>query len=204
MKQLILIVLMIFLGCESKSQNQEKVVTHITEYTTTDLKLITLNSEPEKNQSFVKESIDEKGRTIKLEFYNWNKELDWPGSGFWGGPIIKYKYEERNIIETFFWDDDEIANDFKYSEVPFRFIYILDDDNNLIDLKSIYKIDFEYTIESLDETIKHLELYKSILDNADKENELDKDLFDPWYVENVFGYNYATGKLNGKHPTRKR
>ena len=192
-----------FLSRDSKSQNHARIVTHLTEYTTTDLKIIKLNTETKENESYLRESIDKKGRTIKLEFYNWNNELDWPGSGFWGGPIIKYKYDERKITETFFWREDEIANDFKYSEVPFRFIYELDEQNNIIDLKSIYKIDFEYEIASLEETIKHLELYKSILDNADKTNELDKELFDPWYVDKVFGYNYAIGKMNGIHPKKK-
>ena len=44
-----------FLSCDSKSQNHARIVTHLTEYTTTDLKIIKLNTEPKENESYVRE-----------------------------------------------------------------------------------------------------------------------------------------------------
>ena len=171
-------------------QEKEKIVFHEIEYTASSIKLITWDIKDTSNTAFVQETIDDLGRTKELRFYNYKHQLDWAGSGFYGGPIIKYEYYENQIIETFFSSDYEIANDFWTSEVPYRFVYHLDKNHKIIDSELKYKIDFEWTKESLNKTIKHLEFYKAYT-------------IENWKLDEVFGYNYAIGKLNGINPKLK-
>jgi hypothetical protein len=139
---------------------------------------------------YVQETVDKLGRTIELRFFNYNNELDYAGSGFYGGPIIKFDYYENKIIETFFISENEYANDFRNSEVPYRFVYYLNSEYQIINTEMVYKIDFEWTKESIEGTIKHLEFYKEYAMDGSDLNE-------------VFGYQYAQAKYNGKNPKLK-
>lgn len=176
------------------SVENNKVRYHEIEYTASSVELVKWNISDTLNKAFVKEIIDQLGRTKELRFYNIKHELDWAGSGFWGGPIIKYDYEKNKIIETFFSSENNIANDFKTSEVPYRNIYFLNDENQIVKVKQIYKIDFEFSRESLEQTIKHLKFYEQYTTD-DPEPSYD--------LENVFGYHYAYAKMNGIDPKSK-
>lgn len=142
------------------------------------------------NVSFVMETVDKLGRTEELRFHARGHRLYWAGSAFYGGPIIKYDYPENMIIETYFSADNEIANDFLTSEVPFRTIYYLNEKNEIERFEEKYKIDFEWNKESLEKTIEHLEFYKQF---ESEKSDLNK----------VFGYNYAFAKLNEIDPKMK-
>ena|SRR5690606_1683876 len=172
-------------------QSEPKILFHKIRFTASSVELEKWNIKDTTGTAFVMETLDNYGRTKELRFYNWKHQLDWAGSGFYGGSIIKYDYEKNKIIETFFSSDNEIANDFKTSEVPYRHIYFLNDNNQIVDLKQIYKIDFEWTKESFEETIKHLEFYKNYPDEGSDLN-------------NVFGYSYGFAKMNGVNPKRKK
>ena len=115
----------------------------------------------------------------------------YPGSGYYGGPIIRYNYAADRIVETFFSQDNEIANDFKISEVPYQHIYHLNGSNQIIKVEQKYKIDFEWKKESFEETIKHLQLYKEYVDEESA-------------LETVFGYEFSFAKLNGVDPEQKK
>lgn len=164
---------------------------HETRYTASSIILEKWNISDTTNIPFVKELVDNEGRTMELRFYSHKNKLDWAGSGFWGGPIIRYDYVDNQIIEAFFSSDNEIANDFKTSEVPYKHIYYLNDKSQIIDMKQIYKIDFEWTKESLSETSKHLNFYQ---DYASEGSGL----------EGVFGYRFAYAKMNGLNPQIKK
>lgn len=168
----------------------EKEVFHEIMYTASSVEIVNWNITDTSHISFVQETIDNLGRTRELRFYNYLHHLEWAGSGFFGGPIIRYDYEENRIIETFFSNDYEIANDFMTSEVPCRFIYHLNEMNQIIDSEIKYKIEFDWTRESLDKTIEHLEFYRDYI--------IEGEPFDE-----VFGYNFAIGKLSGINPTSK-
>lgn len=193
MKYLIIILTLVS-GCKAISQTENRVLHHSIEFTASSVKLIEFEIKPKSGESYVKETIDSLNRTNKLEFYNWRGELDWAGSGFYGGPIIKYTYNDNEIIETFFLSESEIFNDFQWSEAPYKFIYELDNDGNIKKVNSVYKIDFEFDKESIDSTINHLKFYKQFA-AKNKDEIID--------IDHVFGYTYAKGKFNGKHPKIK-
>jgi hypothetical protein len=178
---------LVFAGCQEQDY---KEVYHKIEFTSSSVEMVQYNILDTSNTAFVQETIDDLGRTKELKFYNNKHELDWAGSGFYGGPIIKYDYEEDQIIETFFSSETEIANDFRISEVPFRFIYHLDDQNRILRIEMIYKIDFEWTNESLNNTIDHLEFYK-------------QSAFEGTALNEVFGYTYSIAKMDGINPRLK-
>lgn len=170
---------------------KQKTLIHKIRFTASSVHLVEWNAADTINTAFVKEIVDEFGRTRELRFYNERHQLDWTGSGFYGGSIIRYDYEASKIIETFFSSDNEIANDFETSEVPYKHIYFLDELNQIVDIKQIYKIDFEWTKESLEKTIKHLDFYKQFSNEGSE-------------LINVFGYNYAYSKMNGINPIRRK
>jgi len=113
---------------------------------------------------------------------------------FYGGPVIKYIYEPNKIIETFYLNDDELYHDFQWSESPYRFIYELNSEGDITKVRSIYKMDFEFDKESVDSTINHLKFYKQFA------SETKEEIMD---IDHVFGYTFAIGKLNGRHPKFK-
>lgn len=162
----------------------EKIRFHEINITASSIELIKWNIKDTSNTAFVQETVDRKGRTKELRFYNEKHQLAYTGSGFYGGPIIRYDYADGKIIETFFSEENEIANDFSTSEAPYRFIYHLNKNNQIEKIEAKYKIDFDWTEESFNETIKHLELYK----------QHTSDITD---LQQVFGYSYASAKLNG-------
>lgn len=171
-------------------KSNESIYFHKIRYTASSVELVEWHTKDTLNTSFVKEIVDNTGKTKELRFYNYKHELYWAGSGFYGGPIIRYDYYDDKVIETFFSLDNEIANDFSTSEVPYRFIYYLTDSNQIERIESNYKMDFDWTKESLEETIKHLEFYKQY---ADEDTGLTK----------IFGYSYAIAKMNGIDPKIK-
>ncbi len=184
----IITLIVIFTPLALMGQSLAEIVKyHEIKITSSSIHLIQFNIIDTLNVSYVQETIDSYGRTSELRFYNSNHKLAYAGSGFYGGPIIKYFYGDDTIIETFFKEDSEYANDFKSSEVPYRFAYHLDENKQIDSVITRYKIDFDWTEESLDQTIKFLEVYKKY--EAEKLN-----------LTSVFGYKYAMGKLNGADP----
>jgi len=171
---------------------------HKIQFSSSDLKLIEWNIKDTTNGGFVIEYIDKKERTKELRFYNWNHKLDWPGSGFFGGPIIRYDYTDSTIIETYFTSDNNIANDFQDSEAEYRVIYYIYN-NEIVKTEHIYKIDFQYSEESLKETIKHLQFYYNLLVSEKSNQKKNK----PIIVDEILGYKYAQAKFNGKNPKHK-
>lgn len=189
---LVFLLLLLVLGISSFTILQDTVRYHKIRYTTTNVILEAYNMSVSDTlkQAFVKEYIDGEGRTRELRFYECNHQLHWPGSGFTGGPIIKYDYKDHKIIETFFVSDSEIANDFATSEVPFQHIYFLNNKNEIIDVEQFYKINFKWNNESLDSASKHLEKYKKFKPDEDP-------------LKMVFGYKYAYAKYDGINPVVK-
>lgn len=169
----------------------EKIRFHKIDITASSIELIKWNIKDTTNTAFVQEIVDSKGRTKELRFYNEKHQLTYTGSGFYGGPIIRYDYGDDKIIETFFREENEIANDFGISEAPYRFVYHLNKKKQIEKIEAKYKMDFDWTKESLDETIKHLELYK-------------QHVSDGTGLQQVFGYNYASAKLKGITPKFKK
>lgn len=165
----------------------ERIRYHEIEFTASSIHLIKWNIKDTANTSFVQEIIDSQGRTKELRFYNSRHQLAYTGSGYYGGPIIRYDYTDNRITETYFSDENEIANDFTVSEAPYRHIYHLSGHSQITKIEQRYKMDLEWTKEGVEEAIKHLELY------TDYPNE-SSDL------TSVFGYEFAYAKLNGKNP----
>ncbi|SHI30650.1 hypothetical protein [Aquimarina spongiae] len=193
MKRTIFLVFMILFLITSTGFMQSKdqsIKFHKIEITASSINLVKFNIADTSNTAFVQETIDGNGRTKELKFYNSRHQSTYTGSGFYGGPIIRYNYSNNTIVETFYSDENQIANDFKTSEVPYRFIYHLDDAKNIKSIEKKYIMEFEWTLESLNETVKHLEVYK-------------KYAFEGSELKDVFGYNYAVGKLNGISPMKK-
>jgi hypothetical protein len=183
----ILLIIEFFLLTAIGLPFNEKVIFHKIRFTASSVELVQWNITDTSNTAFVQETIDDLGRVLELKFYNDRHQIDWAGSGFYGGPIIKYEYGENVITETFFSTETDIANDFRSSEVPFRFIYHLNHKHEIVKTEMKYKIDFEWTNESLESTIEHLELYKQYA-------------FDGSNLNRVFGYSYSLAKMNGLNP----
>ena len=190
MKELFKPLFLVFMitSCATvKPYGKNRSLIHKIEFTASSVELINWNTNDTINAAFVREFIDDAGRTKELRFFNSKKELNWAGSGFYGGPIIKYDYQKDKIIETFFSAENELASDFKASEVPYRHIYYLNADDEIIEVKEFYKMDFEWSKESFEQTIKHLEFYKQYPNEGSE-------------LPNVFGYQFAFRKMNGKNP----
>ncbi|WP_109299976.1 hypothetical protein [Aquimarina sp. AU474] len=171
--------------------DSEQIKFHQIKITASSIHPVKFNISDTSNVPFVQEIIDNNGRTQEIRFYNSLHKLTYAGSGFYGGPIIRYDYLDNKIVETYYSGENEIANDFKTSEVPYRSIYHLNENNQIESIEIKYKMEFEWTTNSLDETIKHLELYKKYVSEVSELNS-------------VFGYAYASGKLNGENPKRKK
>lgn len=160
---------------------------HRIEITSSSVHVVEWNIEDTVNVAFVSEEIDSKGRTKELRFYNSNHELSYTGSGFYGGPIIRYVYLEDRIVETFYSREGEVAHDFRYSEVPYRFIYYLNNRNGIRTIDRKYTIDISWDNEDLQEVIDALEEYKFYSSEGSELNS-------------VFGYRFSTAKLGGIAP----
>ncbi len=183
----LILLILVFLRFSQKSE--AAVVFHQIEFSATSVELIKLDVADTSNIPFIKETIDNYGRTVELRFYNSRHQLTYPGSGFYGGPIIAYNYQDNQILETFYSDENQIANDFRTSEVPYRFIYNLDDSKNIKSIEKKYIMEFEWSNESIKEAINHLEFYR-------------KFDFEGSELKSVFGYSYALGKMNGIAPIK--
>lgn len=183
-----LIFLLLTLTSFNRLDEKPKYLYHKIDYTSSSVKLIEWNIESIESIAYVREEVDDKGRTVELRFYDYSHRLKWTGSGFFGAQIIRFEYSNKKIIETYFSSESKIAYDFKTSEVPFRFVYHLDDKGNLKESEMIYKMDFKWTEESISETINHLEFYKKLIVEAGK-------------MDSVFGYNYSYAKMGGVNPT---
>ena len=192
-KILIIIFSVIFLS--SNPTEKERAVYHEIEFTASSIKLIKWNIKDLKDKSYVKEIIDSLGRTKRLEFYNYKGNLDYPGSGYYGGPIIKYHYECNVITETAYKSDIDLANDFMYSEVPNQIIYYLNDSNEITETTFRYKVEFTMDKEVLTKIIENFELYKKLIPETGMES---------YTMDSVFGYRFASAKLNGINPTSKK
>lgn len=169
--------------------NNEQIRFHKIRVSASSIYLVEFNISDTSNIPYVKEIIDSNGRTKEIRFYNSLNKLTYTGSGFYGGQIIRYDYSDNKITETFYSGENEIANDFRTSEVPYRFIYHLDNKNQIKSIDMKYKMEFDWTNESLSETIKHLELYKEYASEGS-------------VLNSIFGYTYAFGKLNGIEPKK--
>lgn len=187
----IIIIMSVYSFSLHKQQDSGSIRFHKIEFTASSINLIEWNTSDTLNTAFVKEWIDSDGRTNELRFYNYKNELDYAGSGFYGGPIVKYTYRGNQIIETFYSEENEVAHDFKTSEVPYRFIYHLGNDQQITKIEQKYRIEFEWSEESLNAAIEHLEFYKAYASDGSKLNS-------------VFGYTYAYGKMNGHNPQKEK
>ena len=191
----ILIIVFSILFLSSNPNEKEKTVYHEIEFTATSIRIIKWNITDIKDKNYVKENIDSQGRTKRLEFYNYKGHLDYPGSGYYGGPIIKYHYEPKAITETAYTSDIDLANDFMYSEVPNQIIYYLNDKNEIEETTFRYKVEFTMDKEVITKVIENLELYKNLIPKTGMES---------YEMDSVFGYQFASAKLNGINPERKK
>ena len=168
---------------------------HEIRFTASSIELIELNVNDIKSKSYVKEFIDSIGRTKRLEFYNHKGHLDYPGSGYYGGPIIKYHYEPKTIIETAYISDIDLANDFMFSEVPNQIIYDLNNSGEIENTSFSYKVEFNMDKEKLDKIIENFKLYQNLIPETGMES---------YPMDSVFGYQFASGKLKGINPKRNK
>ena len=187
----IFLLLIIFLSCNK--EDEKRIKYHEIEITASSINLLEKNITDKDNRSYVKEFIDSLGRTKRLEFYNSRGQLDYPGSGYYGGPIIKYHYEPNSITETAYTSDIDLANDFQTSEVPNQIIYYLNDNNEINKTVFRYKIEFNMEENQIDEIIQNLELYKDLIPNSGLESR---------QMDSIFGYQFATAKLDGVNPKK--
>lgn len=168
---------------------------HEIRFTSSSIELIELNIKQIKGKNYVKELVDSIGRTKQLEFYNTKGHLDYPGSGYYGGPIIKYHYAPNEITETAYVSENDLANDFMYSEVPNQIIYYLNTENEITESIFRYKVDFTMEKEVLTKIIENFELYNDLIPETGMESDL---------MDSVFGYQFASAKLNGVNPKNKK
>ncbi|WP_283642160.1 hypothetical protein [Croceibacter atlanticus] len=154
-----------------------------------------MNIKEIKGKNYVKELVDSIGRTKQLEFYNTNGHLDYPGSGYYGSPIIKYHYEPKSIIETAYISDIDLANDFMFSEVPNQIVYDLNNSGEIENTTFRYKVEFNLDKEQIDKIIENFKLYRNLIPETGMES---------YTMDSVFGYQFASGKLKGFNPKRNK
>ena len=186
----LLISCLLLIYSKGNSQNTlEKELFHKIEFTASSVELLKWNINSTKGISFVKETIDKKGRTTELRFFDHNGNLSWVGAAI-GAPIIKYEYLDNKIIETFYLNENSSTYDFYESELPYKQVYLLDDNKNIIDCEIKYNIEFNWSKNDIERVTNHLENYK----NYTQEDDCN--------LEEITGYNFAYAKFNRTNPKR--
>jgi len=189
-------ILIIFIILNSCTETKvDDIRYHEIMFTASSIELIQLNIKEIKGKNYVKELVDSIGRTKQLEFYNTNGHLDYPGSGYYGGPIIKYHYEPKSIIETAYISDIDLANDFMFSEVPNQIVYDLNNSGEIENTTFRYKVEFNLDKEQIDKIIENFKLYRNLIPETGMES---------YTMDSVFGYQFASGKLKGFNPKRNK
>jgi hypothetical protein len=95
----------------------------------------------------------------------------------------------NKIIENYFIQDTGKTNDFMDSEVPYKTIYYLNDNDEIIKTESKYMIDFVLNQENIDAIIEHLKIYKNYTSGLSSGKPFE-----------IFGFSFALSKLNGINP----
>lgn len=182
MKKIIILILSItplLIGC-----NSNKILYNECMETSSSYKIVKWNIDDKNNRYALRETVDGKGRVLKLEFlFNQN------GSSLCYLPdIVEYEYESNLIIERLFKQGKEmIALD---CEMPYKYIYHLKD-NYIEKVESFFKFDTDnYSAEEIKDAKKYIPEHYVFKCDDSTNTEIEY-------------YYYSFAKFNGIYPVNK-
>jgi hypothetical protein len=184
MNRIIYILILLTLG-SSQSNGQEKVIYHECGETASSYDIIKWNIKDKKNRLALRETIDKKGRVIKLEFLvNHNG-----GSLCYLPDVVEYDYQKNIIIEKLFKGGKEMeATD---CEMWYKSIYHLNEKYQIEKIERFSKYDF--TNVSADE----IEKWKTEWAPDYRIEKPDSTMLQ------IDFYYHSFGKMNGVYPVSK-
>ena len=143
--------------------------------------------ENSKEIYILKETIDNKGRVVKLEFLKNGKLIDDPLCYL--ANKVEYDYDDNKVTETLFHFDKELIG--TDCEMYYKTVYHLNDDNFITQLERFTKYNFDGLTESEIENWKKWVPEKVILTDTSKQN-----------LEIEY-YYHSFAKMNGIYPVNR-
>jgi hypothetical protein len=185
MKQILLITILVVSTFSLKGQ--EKVLFHKYGPTASSWKIYKWNIPDPTNEIWIlKETVDEKGRVIELEFLKNGKLIQ--DHVCYLADRVTFKYEKDKIIQELFYDTIRpVANE---CEMYYKTIYHLK--NEYIDkVETFYRFDtINYTPEEVHEVKKYVPEHFIFTCNDSTNTEIEY-------------YYHSFAKLNGIYPVNK-
>jgi len=149
------------------------------------------------NQRYlIREKIDNKNRVTSIQFLVDGKIEN--RNPMYGIDNITFEYGENFIIERYLNYKGEPMT-FLDDETPTSRKYFLDENNNIIDCKTIYEITFdELTKEKLLELENLLRFWReNVISETDSVDNKDCDM------DYIYGYMFSEIKMDGIFPTKR-
>ena len=192
MRSIIIIILVFFFIIESKAQDC-RTIYHLYQPTESVSRIVKWNIEDTTNQRFlVKEIIDKENRVISIQYLMDGKVVD--QNTMYGITNLSYEYGDNFIVENYF-DSQGNPMTFLENESPTKRIYFLNDRNEIVDCKTIHRIEFVgLEKEKLLEIENSLKFWREnvLQDTENKECEMDY----------IYGYMSSYMKMNGIFPKK--
>ncbi len=196
MKQFTLI-LIILLGFNVCFGQDSTTLYHLYQPTSSMSKIEKWNIHDTTNQRYlVREKIDNKNRVTSIQFLVDGKIEN--RNPMYGIDNITFEYGENFIIERYLNYKGEPMT-FLDDETPTSRKYFLDENNNIIDCKTIYEITFdELTKEKLLELENSLRFWReNVISETDSGDNKDCDM------DYIYGYMFSEIKMDGIFPTKR-
>jgi hypothetical protein len=165
---------------------QSKILYHTCYETSSDWDIVQWNTIDTTNYPVViKESVDDKGRVIELEFLSHGK---YAGSLCYLANRVTYEYKEDTITETLYWGNRPLyATD---CEVPYKRKYYLDKDYYITKVVSFAL----YNSDGLSQ--KDIANWKKWVPEYSVTDSNSDELFIEYYI-------YSFAKYNGIYPVSR-
>jgi hypothetical protein len=175
------LLILIFLSC---NKTTEKVLIHECGETSSSYNLIKWNISDKDNRLALRETVDRKGRVIKLEYLvNYNG-----GYLCYLPDVVEYEYEKNKIIEKLFKNGNEMEA--TECEMPYKTIYFLNK-NYIEKVENFFKFDtINFSKKEITEIKKYIPEHRILICNDTTNSEVE-----------FYYHSYA--KMNGIYPTNK-
>lgn len=191
MKSLLFTALAFLTGCFVQAQDLDqgpRVLYHSYSRTASSYDVVEWNVGETNNPWLIRETIDDQGRVVELEFLERQELLDHPLCYL--ASRVTFEYTDNQIIETLYHGDEAIIA--TECETEFKSIYHLDEEGYITHCERFFLFDFTGMTAAEQEALKeylpdeHVIVYDSLGMNLEVEY-----------------YYHSFAKLNGHYPVNK-